>query len=228
MRTLAELQAALDAWVADYNTARPHQSCGGRPPAERFQLAGRNRAAAEAGPVPEPATPPARNERPAGVSRWVNAHGKISLAGFTYAAGASYAGEPVEVVVAGGLVDIVHAGVVIATHAQRFREDQADRAPRMRITRRARDATAGLTVTRLANDNGVVSFAGTDYQCRPPLGPPVHRRVHRRRVGATVQGRQGHPGAPHPAHDLRVRVARALLSFGAGEECSAEGRGPAL
>jgi hypothetical protein len=94
----------------------------------------------------------------------VNAHGTISLGGFTYAAGASYAGEPVEAVVAGGLVDIVHAGVVIATHAQRFREDQADRAPRARITRRARDATAGLTVTRLANVNGVVSFAGTDYQ----------------------------------------------------------------
>jgi hypothetical protein len=92
--TLAELQAALDAWVADYNTARPHQSCGGRPPAGRFQLAGRNRAAAVVGPVPEPATPPAGTQRPAGVSRWVNAHGTISLGGFTYAAGASYAGEP--------------------------------------------------------------------------------------------------------------------------------------
>jgi Mu transposase, C-terminal domain len=66
----------------------------------------------------------------------VNARGTISLAGFTYAVGASYAGEPVEVVVAGGLVDIVHAGVVIATHAQRFRADQADRAPRARISRR--------------------------------------------------------------------------------------------
>jgi hypothetical protein len=67
-------------------------------------------------------------------------------------------------VVAGGLVEILHAGVVIVTHAQRFRADQADRAPRARITRRARDATAGLTVTRLANGTGVVSFAGTDYQ----------------------------------------------------------------
>jgi hypothetical protein len=94
----------------------------------------------------------------------VNAGGTISLAGFTYQASASYAGEPVEVVAAGGLVDIVHAGVVIATHAQRFRQDQADRAPRARVSRRARDATAGLTVTRLANVNGVVSFAGTDYQ----------------------------------------------------------------
>jgi hypothetical protein len=149
-QTLAGLQAALDAWVMEYNSARPHQSCGGRPPAERFQLAGRNRAAPEPGPVPAPATSPAGRQRPAGVSRWANARGTISLAGFTYAAG--------------GLVDILHAGVVIATHAQRFRPDQADRAPRARITCRARDATAGLTVTRLANGTGVVSFAGTDYQ----------------------------------------------------------------
>jgi hypothetical protein len=33
------------------------------------------------------------------------------------------------------------------------------------VVRLARDATAGLTVTRLANGTGVVSFAGTDYQC---------------------------------------------------------------
>ena len=30
----------------------------------------------------------------------------------------------------GGLVEILHAGVVVATHAQRLRADQADRAPR--------------------------------------------------------------------------------------------------
>jgi hypothetical protein len=35
-----------------------------------------------------------------------------------------------------------------------------NRRPR---TRRARDATAGLTVTRLASGTGVISFAGTDY-----------------------------------------------------------------
>ena len=40
--TIAELQAALDGWVAEYNTARPHQSCGGRPPIERFRLANRS------------------------------------------------------------------------------------------------------------------------------------------------------------------------------------------
>src|SRR5581483_10953127 len=114
--------------------------------------------------APAPGRPARARQRPAGVSRWVTANGKISLGGFTYAVGASYAGEPVEVVVAGGLVDILHAGVVVATHAQRLRSDQADRTPRMRVARKARDATAGLTVTRLASGAGVVSFAGTDYQ----------------------------------------------------------------
>jgi len=83
------------------------------------------------------------------------------LAGFSYRVGATYAGEPVEVVAAGGLVEILHAGVVVATHAQRLR---ADRAPRAPLARRARDATTGLTVTRLADGAGVVSFAGTSYE----------------------------------------------------------------
>jgi hypothetical protein len=165
--TLPELQAALDGWVIEYNTARPHQSCGGRPPIERFRLADRSITPDEsaAAPAPAAAASPAPASRPAGVSRWVNAAGKISLAGFSYHAGATYAGEPVEVVVASGLVDILHAGVVVATHAQRLREDQADRAPRVTVQRRVRDATAGLTVTRLADGAGVVSFAGTSYAC---------------------------------------------------------------
>jgi transposase InsO family protein len=163
---IADLQAALDGWVGEYNAGRPHQSCGGRPPIERFRLADRSVSADGSAAAPAPpaaAAGPAPAKRPAGVSRWVNAAGKISLAGFTYSAGATYAGEPVEVVVAGDLVDILHAGVVVATHAQRLRADQADRAPRARISRRARDVTAGLTVTRLANGIGTVTFAGTTY-----------------------------------------------------------------
>jgi transposase InsO family protein len=166
--TIGELQTALDGWVTEYNTTRPHQSCGGRPPGERFWLADRSVTPDDSAAAPQsrPSAPrPAADRRPAGVSRWVNAHGKISLVGFSYHAGASYAGEPVEVVASGGLVDIVHAGVVVATHAQRMRADQADRLPRAPVTRRARDATAGLTVTRLADRAGVVSFAGTSYAC---------------------------------------------------------------
>ena len=100
--TIAELQEALDAWVAEYNTARPHQSCGRRPPIERFPLADRSLTAdtTAAAEPPPPAAAPVAGKRPAGVSRWVNAAGKISLAGFSYNVGATYAGEPVEVVVA--------------------------------------------------------------------------------------------------------------------------------
>ncbi len=50
-------RTALDAWVAEYNTARPHQSCGGRPPIERFRLADRSLAVddtAAAEPLPQP------------------------------------------------------------------------------------------------------------------------------------------------------------------------------
>ena len=54
------LQDALDAWVGEYNTARPHQSCGGRPPAERFRLADRSLAADDtAAAEPAPARAPA-------------------------------------------------------------------------------------------------------------------------------------------------------------------------
>jgi Integrase core domain len=161
--TIGELQAALDTWVSEYNTARPHQSCGGRPPAGRFALAGRPVSPPEPA-ASQPAASSATRARPAGISRWVSQHGKISLAGFSYHVGATYAGEPVEVVVTGGLVDILHAGVVVATHAQRLRADQADRRPRAPAARRARDATAGLTVTRLADGNGSISFAGTMYR----------------------------------------------------------------
>ena len=57
--TLEELQAALDVWVEEYNTLRPHQALGMRPPIERFQLA--------AGPVEtvvEPSAVPAEPPAP--------------------------------------------------------------------------------------------------------------------------------------------------------------------
>ena len=165
--TIGELQTALDGWVAEYNTERPHQSCGGRPPAERFALADRSILAAGADLVGQPPVDNARRPgpRPAGVSRWVNARGHICLAGFAYAVGPTFAGEPVEVVVTGGLVQILHAGVLVATHAQRLPVDQRDRVPRRPTQQRARDATAGLTVVRMADAGGAVSFAGTAYAC---------------------------------------------------------------
>jgi transposase InsO family protein len=211
--TVPELQAALDAWVSEYNTARPHQSCGRRPPIERFRLAEASLAAddtATAEPAPARAVSAVPGKRPAGVSRWVNAKGKISLAGFTYNVGASYAGEPVEVVVAKGLVDILHAGMVVATHAQRFRDDHADRKPRARVARQARDATKGLTVTRLADGAGVVSFAGAPYS--------AGRRWARQAVevsivaGSVQLSRDGKVIRVHPIHHDRSRELGAFAN----------------
>jgi transposase InsO family protein len=164
--TLADAQAALDAWVVEYNTERPHQSCGGRPPVERFALAERGLVVVdEPASVPVPWQPEV--SRPAGVSRWVAQNGRISLTGFDYVVGATFAGEPVQAVVASGLVEVFHAGVLVATHAQRLKADQIERVvrPRLPIQRRARDATVGLMVTRIVDSSGSVSFAGTPYRC---------------------------------------------------------------
>jgi hypothetical protein len=60
-------------------------------------------------------------------------------------------------------VDILHAGVVVATHVQRLRPGQADRAP-ARVARKTRDATKGPSVIRLASHDGQITFAGTTYR----------------------------------------------------------------
>ena len=168
---LAELQAALDGWVVHYNTERPHQSLGMCPPADRFRLAAAEKvlsvaedaidadqdadqvAAADLGPG-----------RPPGVSRWVDQAGQVSLAGFRYRVGPVFAGQPVEVVVRGGLVEILHAGVLVATHVQRRRFDQTGVERQPPTQRRARRPRGGPSVIRVADHNGAVSFAGVMYR----------------------------------------------------------------
>jgi hypothetical protein len=51
------------------------------------------------------------------------------VAGFRYSVGRVFAGEPVEVVATGGLVEIRHAGVLVATRVQR-RHPDPERAAR--------------------------------------------------------------------------------------------------
>jgi transposase InsO family protein len=161
--TIVEAQASLDAWVLEYNTIRPHQSLGMAPPAERFALAQQRSIAAVDDPNDDDSATVATGPRPAGVSRWVDQRGTITLAKFRYRVGATYAGEPVEVVCHNGLVEILHAGVVVATHAQRLRPD--DRPPRRGATqRKAREASSGMTVKRVADNGGTISFAGMAYR----------------------------------------------------------------
>ena len=162
--TVEEAQASLDAWVHEYNTVRPHQSLGMAPPSERFALAARRDVAVDEQLDDTAIVEPARGPRPAGVSRWVDQRGNVSLAKFSYRVGATYAGEPVEVVCHHGLVEILRAGVVVATHAQRLRPTDIAAKPGSLTSRRARAATSGPTVTRVADAGGTVSFAGASYR----------------------------------------------------------------
>jgi transposase InsO family protein len=156
--TIDDAQVALDAWVREYNVDRPHQSLGDRPPAERFALAGLRAADEDDDEPDEPQSGP----RPAGVSRWVDQRGSISVASQRYRVGPTYVGEPVEVVVRDGLVEILHAGVLVATHAERGRTRTG--AARQLNARGARPASSGISVKRIVDGAGAVSFAATSYR----------------------------------------------------------------
>ena len=159
--SIEALQRALDAWVDEYNTKRPHQSLGDRPPVERFALATARPADLEMPQVHEQ-TP--LSQRPAGVNRWVDQRGSIGLGGFRYRVGATFAGEPVEVVVRSGLVEILHAGVLVATHAERRRAGRRTEPQRAQRAGRSRLPTSGMSVTRRVDQGGSVSFAGAGYR----------------------------------------------------------------
>jgi len=180
--TLEEAQAELDAWVAHYNSERPHQGIGMVAPARRFELAGE---------APPPVVPVVEEEAaevapPAlqPLTRLVSARGGISFEGTHYHVGVWLAGEAVELVCRDGLVDVMHRGVLIACHARRRSGTaQAARAVRPRA-RAARPASSGPTVVRKVDPTGYVSFAGTGYFVSSRLrGEQVEVRI----VGDTVE-----------------------------------------
>jgi hypothetical protein len=207
--TIEELQAALDSWVEQYNTARPHQSIGSRPPVERFSLAARSSAVVVEVPGITAAGQPVAGRRPGGVSRWVDPAGHIPLACFRYFVGASFAGQPVEVVVRAGVVEVLHAGVLVATHAQRVKPDHHDRRPhRALTTARAREATTGLTVTRIADGSGNVSFAGASYGAGRRF---ARQNIDVSIVAASVQLSQA--GKVIRVHPIRHDRSRELGAF---------------
>jgi hypothetical protein len=136
-----------------------------RSPIERFQLAPHTSAGEMPliDPIPTPAQPGVQSAIPRrGVQRWVDRHGVIRLAGFSYRVPIILAGEPVEAVVADHLVRIFHRDVLVAEHVQRHKPD-----PRPRSRCRAAGPHAGRirpTVTRVADSSGSISFAATSYE----------------------------------------------------------------
>ena len=182
--TVEEFQAALDAWVAEYNNDRPHQSLGDRPPQERFALAtARIPASKSEAPVAlEESRAPA--PRLSGVNRWVDQRGSIGLGTFRYRVGATFAGESVEVVVRAGLVEIFHSGVLVATHAERRRVGTPSQPQRATRQGRSRPPTSGTSVTRIVDAGGSVSFAGAAYRAGRSW---ARRRVEVAIVAGSVQ-----------------------------------------
>ena len=177
--SIADAQTQLDEWVAHYNHERPHQSIGRVPPIERFKLA-----TPRPGPAVTDETDSADIATPV-TTRRVNAKGTISFAAATYNVGAWLAGEEVEVVCDGGLVQLHHRGVLVATHARRHALDKQDAGLQRgrRLPPAPKTATAA-SVTRKVDSSGNVCFAGSNYR----VGAEYRRRqVQVAVVGDTVE-----------------------------------------
>lgn len=107
-----------------------------------------------------PWPPPAR----AGWPRWVDQTGRIRIARHAYKVGLTFAGELVEAVVAGGLVEIFHRQVLVATHVQRGQATLERPRRQAPGPVRARRPASGPSVTRMADVNGSIYFAGAMYR----------------------------------------------------------------
>jgi hypothetical protein len=156
--SIDEAQAAIDAWVHDYNHTREHQSLGNRPPIARFALAPKDPEDPVEGSLRT--APPSTERR---LLRRVHQSGKIDVLRFKYHVGRHLAGQTVEVFSRDGLLEIFHGGVLVATHARRHLADEEMRLHRAAIS--ASDpARSGAVVVRKVNGQGSVSFAGTQYR----------------------------------------------------------------
>jgi transposase InsO family protein len=201
--SLEEAQTTLDLWVEEYNCERPHQGIGMVPPIRRFELAVSEPFELIPGggdsdevPIPELVT-----ERRL-VTRRVSGGGRISLATFKYYVGRWLDGETVEVAITeGGLIEVIHRGVLIASHVRQHPVEAEPavwrREPR---TRPARPQTLGRPVTRKVDSSGNVSFAAATYR----VGNQYRRQqVEVRVIGDTVEiSQQGRVIRTHPIrHD---------------------------
>ena len=105
-------QKALDAWVVDYNTERPHQSLGMTPPLQRF-----SRRAEPTVPVLAPDLRALQEDRSGDdwVSRVVSTCGTISLSNQVFSVGKYRAAEVVDVRVTDQLLEVWSGNELLKT-----------------------------------------------------------------------------------------------------------------
>jgi len=114
-------------------------------------------------------------------TRMVTVHGVISFAAARYHVGRWLAGATGNVVCDGGLVQLWHRGVLIATHARRHRPEREAAGLRRGAKPVATRPTASVaSVTRKVDSSGQVCFAGTNYR--------VGNAYKRRQVQVAVLG----------------------------------------
>lgn len=205
--SIDDAQVQLDGWVWHYNHQRPHQSIGRVPPFERFRLA-----EPQPGPV-EAAEPKVVDIGDPVTTRRVSTSGTISFATASYKAGRWLAGQTVEVVCDGGLVQLHHRGVLIATHARRHPVDKEPAGlERGRRPLPSSKAVTAASVTRKVDSSGNVSFAGTNYR----VGSNYRRRqVQVAVVSDTVEISVGNELIrSHPVKHDRTREHGALANPG--------------
>lgn len=203
--TLEQAQAALDAWVIDYNINREHQAIGDVAPIQRFELARPGSFAVVDGAIE---SEQARAAVRKFVIRRVDDKGRISILNHRYHVGRYLTGQRVTVTVEGGLLNISYNGVVVATHARRHLKDDDERMDRRsKLTKPARP-TRGDEVFRGVGASGSVSFAGTDYR----VGNRYRGQVAGvRLVGDTVQITiDGQLMRTHPARHNKSKEFGAL------------------
>jgi transposase InsO family protein len=113
---LAQAQQMLDAWVADYNTRRPHQAIAMAVPNQRFQPTTTNPS-----PAPGPHTHSARpaTPTPTEVTRRVSASGLIGICYQQVSAGRHLAGQVVTVRLHPTVLQVFFAGQLIRTVPRR-------------------------------------------------------------------------------------------------------------
>jgi transposase InsO family protein len=114
--SLALAQQAVDAWVDDYNTQRPHQGIAMAVPARRFRPATAGPALAS-GPPAQPARPATLS--PTQVTRRVSASGLIGVCYQQVSAGRHLAGQVVTVRLHPTVLQVYFAGQLIRTVPRR-------------------------------------------------------------------------------------------------------------
>ena len=207
--TIEELQAALDVWVVEYNTVRPHQSCGGRPPAERFALARSDIAVVDV----ETVQPGGRAA--GGASWWDLAVGQQpwpDLVGGLRAtwSAPTYAGR-------GGGGRGGRAGWWRSCTAGCWSPPTPSGCGPTRRTGPRCPASSGAGPGPRRDDRADRDPAGRRDGCGQlrrdllrvwaALGPDQRAGRDRRRLGPTLRGRQGDPGPPDPPRPVHASSA---------------------